>query len=66
MLDEMGSPGTEAECVLHQGQEQETASPSLGPRGRPQNADMVKSDSMFEQGNEFSDTRNFRKGGHEI
>lgn len=58
MLDERGSPETEAAGVLHQGQGQVTTSPSLDPCSstRPHNADVVKNDSMYEQGNELSDT----------
>ena len=58
MLDERGSPETEAAGILHQGQGQVTISPSLDPCSgtRPHNVDMVKNDRMYEQGNELSDT----------
>lgn len=58
MLDERGSPETEAASALHQGQGQVTTSPSLDPCSstRPHSVDMVKNNSMYEQGNELSDT----------
>lgn len=56
MLDERGSPETEAAGVLHQGQRQVTTSPSLDPCSstRPHNADMVKKKLTVRMSKEMS------------